>query len=303
MSGAPGRFGAVLTAMITPFDASGALDLDGAATLARWLADHGSDGLVVAGSTGESTALSDAEKRDLWRAVCEAVTVPVVAGSGTADTRHSVELTVAAEEAGAAGILAVAPYYSRPPQAGLDAHFRAVAAATRLPVVLYDIPVRTGRKIAHETLVRLAREVPNVAGVKDAAGDLHGSARLRADVPGHFEIYSGDDALTLPLLSIGACGVIGVATHWSGALHAAMIAAFTAGDVVGAREINARLLPSFGFETGELAPNPLPTKAMMRVLGLPAGQCRLPLGPAPPGLEDRAREVLAALGEEAPALA
>src|ERR1700730_5223186 len=135
--------------MVTPFDDEGALDLDGAVTLARWLVDHGNEGLVVAGTTGESPVLSDSEKRDLWRAVAEVVTVPVIAGSTTNDTAHSVELTRAAQDAAAAGILAVTPYYSRPPQSGLDAHFRAVAEATDLPVLIYDIPIRTGRKVAH----------------------------------------------------------------------------------------------------------------------------------------------------------
>jgi len=296
----PGRFGAVATAMVSPFDQDGRLDLDAARTLARWLVDHGSDGLVVAGSTGEATALSDDEKADLWRAVAEAVTVPVVAGAGTADTRHSIELSRLAEDAGAAGILAVTPYYARPSQAGLAGHFRAIAESTRLPVLLYDIPVRSGRKIAHDTLVRLARDVPNIVGVKDAAGDPAASARLVAEAPADFELYSGDDSLTLPLLAVGACGLIGVATHWVGRAAGRMIAAFAAGDVVTARQINARLVPSWSFETGDLAPNPVPAKAMMRVLGLPVGQCRLPMGEAPDGLEDTARLVLAQLGEEAP---
>ena len=285
--------------MVTPFDDDGALDLDGAVTLARWLAGHGSDGLVVAGTTGESPVLSDAEKVDLWRAVAEAVTVPVVAGSGSNDTRHSVELTRQAEEAGVAGILAVTPYYNRPSQAGLDAHFRAVAGATRLPVMIYDIPVRTGRKVSHDTLVRLAREVPNVVAVKDAAGDPAGSARLLVDAPETFELYSGDDSLTLPLLAVGASGVVGVATHWTGELHGEMVAAFRAGDVVRARDVNALLLESFAYETSEAAPNPVPTKALLRVLGLPAGPCRLP-HVEPPGLEERARVVLANLGITTP---
>ena len=144
----PGRFGAVICAMATPFDADGRLDLDGAATLARWLVDHGNDGLVVAGTTGESPVLSDAEKRDLWRAVRDAVTVPVIAGTSTADTAHSVELTRTAAGIGVAGILAVTPYYNRPSQAGIEAHVRAIAAAADLPVLLYDIPVRTGRKVS-----------------------------------------------------------------------------------------------------------------------------------------------------------
>jgi 4-hydroxy-tetrahydrodipicolinate synthase len=285
--------------MATPFDDGGRLDLDGATTLARWLADHGSDGLVVAGTTGESPVLADSEKLDLWRAVAEAVTVPVIAGSGTNDTAHSIELTRAAAAAGVTGILAVTPYYSRPSQAGLFGHFSAVAEASELPVLVYDIPVRTGRKVAHETLVRLSREVRGIVGVKDAAGDPAASARLVAEAAPGFELYSGDDSLTLPLLSIGAVGLIGVATHWAGALFGEMIDAYFAGDPDGARRSNRALLESFAFESSELTPNPMPAKAMLRVMGLPAGQCRLPLGDAPDGLEARALDVLGKL-ERAP---
>lgn len=299
-TGPGGRFGGVLTAMVTPFDADGRLDLDAVGVVARWLVANGSEGLVVAGTTGESPVLTNAEKRDLWRAAAEAVTVPVLAGAGSNDTAHSVELARAAEEAGTAGVLTVTPYYSRPSQAGIEAHFRAVAGATSLPVVLYDIPVRTGRRIAAPTMLRLAREVPNIVAVKDAASDVAGSARLVAAAPSGFELYSGEDALTLPLLSIGGVGVIGVATHWSGRLHGQMIAAFAKGDVDEARRSNAALLESYAFETGDDTPNPIPTKAMMRVLGLPVGECRLPIGPAPDGLEDRARQVLADLGDAAP---
>jgi 4-hydroxy-tetrahydrodipicolinate synthase len=290
------RFGPVLTAMATPFDDDGALDLDGAATLARWLVDHGNDGLVVAGTTGESPVLTDTEKADLWRCVAEAVTVPVIAGSGSNDTAHSVEMTRVAEQCGAAGILAVTPYYNRPGQSGLEAHFRAVAAATRLPVLIYDIPIRTGRKVSHDVLVRLVREVGNILGVKDAALDVSASARLVAGAPAGFELYSGNDDQTLPLLSIGAVGIIGVATHWAAEPVGEMIASFLKGDVARARELNAKLLESWEYETSDAAPNPIPTKAMLRVLGLPSGQCRLPLGPAPEGLEDRARIVLKNLG-------
>jgi 4-hydroxy-tetrahydrodipicolinate synthase len=290
-----GRFGAVLTAMVTPFDSDGALDVDGAVTLARWLVDHGSDGLVVAGTTGESPVLSDGEKGQLWRAVASAVTVPVIAGTGTNDTAHSIELTKVASSAGVAGILAVTPYYSRPPQAGLDAHFRAVAGASPLPVIIYDIPIRTGRKVAHDTLVRLAREVPTIVGVKDATGDPAGSARLIAEAPGGFDLYSGDDGLTLPLLAVGAAGVISVAAHWAGKDFGEMISAFYKGDVDTARRVNTRLIESYRWQTGELTPNPIPVKAMLRSLGLPAGQCRLPVGPAPDGLEDEARQVYARL--------
>lgn len=290
-----GGFGSVITAMVTPFDDDGALDLDAAVALARWLAGHGSDGLVVSGTTGEGPVLSDAEKADLWRAVAGAVTIPVVAGATTNDTAHSVELTRAAEECGVAGILAVAPYYNRPSQAGLEAHFRAVAEATSLPVLIYDIPVRTGRKVAHDTLVRLAHEVRNITGVKDAALDVAASARLLADTPHGFELYSGNDDQTLALLALGACGVIGVATHWAGEVFAEMLAAFDKGDTDGARRANVRLLESYAFETSDAAPNPIPAKAAMRALGHRVGQCRLPLGPAPEGLDERARAVLANL--------
>lgn len=291
------RFGQVITAMITPFDDAGALDLDGAARLARWLVDQGNESLVVAGTTGESPTLSDDEKVALWRAVREAVSVPVLAGTGSSDTRHTMHLTREAQAAGADAALVVTPYYNRPSQAGLDAHFRAVAdAVPSLPILIYDIPVRTGRKVDTDVLVRLAREVPNIVGVKDAAGDPSESAVLVAEAPDGFELYSGDDAMTLPLLSVGAVGVISVAAHWAAPEFAEMIRAYEKGDVVGARQANARLLPSFAYETGLAAPNPVPTKAMMRLLGQPAGACRPPMGPEPTDLEGRARQVLAGLG-------
>jgi 4-hydroxy-tetrahydrodipicolinate synthase len=294
------RFGAVLTAMVTPFDDDGRVDLDAAARLARWLVDNGNDGLVVAGTTGESPVLADAEKEDLFRAVVEAVTVPVIAGTGSNDTAHTIESTKAAEAAGVAGILLVTPYYSRPSQAGLEAHFRAAAEATSLPVMVYDIPGRTGRKVENETMLRLARDVPNVVAVKDATGNPFSSARLVAEAPAGFELYSGDDGMTLPLLAVGAVGTVGVATHWTGALHQEMLSSFAKGDVETARRLNARMLPSFVFESSDAAPNPLPAKAMMRTLGHRVGECRLPMGPAPAGLEDTARAILADLGDDAP---
>jgi 4-hydroxy-tetrahydrodipicolinate synthase len=299
----PGRFGSVLTAMVTPFDEHGALDVDAAVTLARWLTSHGSDGLVVAGTTGESPVLSDAELGQLWQAVSEAVTVPVIAGTGSNDTAHSIECTKLAEAAGAAGILVVTPYYSRPSQEGLSAHFRAVAAATELPVLLYDIPVRSGRRIERATMMGLAREVKNIVGVKDATADPAGAARVVAEAPEGFELYSGDDALTLPLLSVGAVGAVSVAAHWAGDEIAAMVAAWFKGDVEGAQHANASLFESYDFETSDAFPNPLPAKAACRVLGLPVGQCRLPLGPAPVELEQRARTVIANLGRDVHAVA
>lgn len=294
------RFGPVMTAMVTPFDEDGEVDYDGAAQLAQWLVSSGNDGLVLTGTTGEASTLTDEEQVAVWRAVRAAVDVPLIAGSGTNDTAHAAHLTSQAAPAGLDGVLVVTPYYNRPSQAGIEAHFRKVAGATELPVMLYDIPVRTGRKISNEVIWRLVDEVPNIWAVKDAAGSPAESARLIASAPGGFELYSGDDALTLPLLGVGAVGVIGVATHWAARQMAEMIAAFVKGDVERAREVNAMLLDSYDFETGDLAPNPIPAKAMLRALGQPAGQCRLPMGPAPDGLEARALQVWAGLGNERP---
>jgi 4-hydroxy-tetrahydrodipicolinate synthase len=290
-----GRFGAVGCAMVTPFDPAGSLDLDGAVTLARWLSEHGNDFLVVSGTTGESPVLSDAEKEELWAAVSDAVDVPVIAGTSTADTAHSVALTRAAVAAGVAGILAVTPYYSRPSQAGIEAHMRAMAdAAAGLPMLLYDIPVRTGRKVDPDVIVRLAAD-GIIAGVKDATANPAGTAALLAEAPAGFEIYSGNDGDTLPLLAVGAVGTISVESHWAGEEVAEMLVAFAKGDVDHARHVNARLVPSHRFQSTDETPNPLPAKAMLRTLGLPAGQCRLPLGPAPEGLENAAREVFSHL--------
>ncbi len=289
------RFGAVVTAMVTPFDEDGRLDLDAAASLARWLVDDGSDGLVVAGTTGEGPVLTDPEKIELWRAVAEAVTVPVVANTGSNDTAHSVGLTRQAAATGVAGALVVTPYYNRPSQAGIEAHFRAVAAASDLPLMIYDIPVRTGRKVATEVMVRLAREAPTVVAVKDAASDVAASARLASLAPAGFEVYSGNDDLTLPLLAVGAVGVVAVASNWAGRQMGEIITAFLGGDAAAARRANTGMFASYDFESSEAAPNPVPAKAMMRALGHPVGQCRLPLGPAPAGLDDAARQVLAGL--------
>ena len=288
-------FGQVLTAMITPFDRNGALNIDEAVRLARWLQENGNDGLVVSGTTGESSTLTDAEKLALWEAVAAAVTIPVIAGTGSNDTAHSVHLTREATKLGAAGILAVGPYYNRPSQAGLVAHISAMAAATDLPVVVYDIPVRTGRKISTASLAKLANEVPNVRALKDAAGAPAETANLMALVPAGFELYSGDDGLTLAFLAYGGVGVIGVATHWSAHEHQRMIDAFKSGDVEAARRWNDVLLESYAFETGDDNPNPIPSKVMMNHLGFDVGECRLPMGPPPAGLAERAARVHANL--------
>jgi 4-hydroxy-tetrahydrodipicolinate synthase len=282
--------------MVTPFREDESLDLDGAVALARWLLDHGSDGLVLAGTTGEAPTLTDDEKVELWSAVREAVDAPLIAGTGSFDTRHTCELSERAAATGVDGLLVVTPYYSKPSAAGLEAHFRAVAAATDLPVLVYDIPGRTGKKVSTELLVRLAQEVPTVAGIKDAAGNPGETARVVAGAPDDFSVYSGDDPMTLPLLAVGAVGVIGTATHWCGEAMADLIAAFTKGDHERARELNASLFDSYEYESRELAQFALAVKVVLRLLGQPAGPCRLPIGPEPEGLEADARRMLEGLG-------
>ncbi|MDG4829690.1 4-hydroxy-tetrahydrodipicolinate synthase [Solwaraspora sp. WMMD1047] len=273
--GAPRPFGSLLTAMVTPFTPDGSLDLDGAARLATHLVDRqGNDALVVNGTTGESPTTTDAEKERLVRAVVEAVgdRAKVVAGVGTNDTRHTIELAAAAEKAGADGLLVVTPYYNKPPQAGLERHFRAVADATGLPVLLYDIPHRAGVPIATETLVRLAGH-ERIVGVKDAKGDLAATSWVlrRTDLA----YYSGEDALTLPMLAIGGVGLVGTSTHLTGALTAELIAAYDRGDTAAALALHHRLLPLFTgiFRTQ----GTILVKAAMTALGLPAGPVRPPL--------------------------
>ncbi len=290
------RFGTVLTAMVTPFNGDGSLNLDGAANLARWLVDNGNDGVVLAGTTGESATLTHGEQADLIAAVREAIPDHVlVAGAGSNDTAAAIDLTERASAAGADGILSVTPYYNRPSQAGLEVHFRAVADATDKPVMLYDIPVRSGRKISTEVLLRLL-SVENIVGVKDAAGDVAATAHLIAEAGDDVEIYSGEDKLTLPLMAVGAVGIIGVATHWAGSETAAMFEAFNRGDVAEAIRLNALLIPSYQYESSDDAPNPVPSKAILNLMGLNVGLCRSPMGPAPTGLDDHGRSVLAGLG-------
>jgi 4-hydroxy-tetrahydrodipicolinate synthase len=284
-------FGRVMSAMVTPFDTQGRLDLDAAQRLARWLVANGNDGLVLAATTGEASTLTGAERCDLIRAVAEAVTVPVVAGTGNNDTAHTIELTRQAKGLGAAGVIVVSPYYSRPPQAGIEAHLRAAAAATDLPVMLYDVPVRTGRRVAEDVLLRLFREVPNIVAFKDATADPPAAAALVAQAGEHFDLYSGDDPYTLPLLAAGAVGVVGTSTHWTAPQFQQMIGAFHRGEVALAREINARLQPSFRFINSDESVFSMSIKAMLRTLGQEVGDCRLPLPPAPAGTEARALQV------------
>jgi 4-hydroxy-tetrahydrodipicolinate synthase len=287
----PRHFGRVMSAMVTPFDKDGKLDLDAARKLAKWLAEHGNDGLVIAGTTGESATLNDDEKCDLVRAVSEAVTIPVIAGMGTNDTRHSIALTLKAKELGAAGVLLVGPYYNRPPQAGLEAHFRAIAQVTTLPCIVYDVPGRTGRRIDERVLLRLFGEVPNIVAFKDATGDPPSAAALVAQAGDRFDLYSGDDAQTLPLMAVGAVGVISTTAHWTGPWFQRMFDAYAQGNVALAREINAQLIPSYRYVNSDSCVFSMAVKAMLRTLGHAVGECRLPLPPAPASVEAEARDV------------
>ncbi|GAA1991643.1 4-hydroxy-tetrahydrodipicolinate synthase [Kitasatospora viridis] len=286
-------FGRVLTAMVTPFTADGGLDLDGAQRLASHLVDLGNDGLVLNGTTGESPTTSDAEKAQLVRAVVEAVgdRAHVVAGVGTNDTAHSVELARQAEAAGAHGLLVVTPYYSKPPQEGLYRHTVTVADASALPVMLYDIPGRSGVALSHETLVRLG-EHPRIVANKDAKGDL--GAASWAIARSELAWYSGDDILNLPLLSVGAVGVVSVVGHLVADRLRELIEAFEAGGTKRATEIHQSLLPVYTgmFRTQGL----ILTKAALELAGRPAGPVRLPLVDATSEEIARLKEDLAAGG-------
>ncbi|SCF29632.1 4-hydroxy-tetrahydrodipicolinate synthase [Micromonospora chokoriensis] len=291
-------FGRLITAMVTPFTPDGSLDLDGVAKVASYLVDEqGNDALVVNGTTGESPTTTDAEKEQLIRAVVEAVgdRAKVLAGVGTNDTRHTIELAAAAEKAGAHGLLVVTPYYNKPPQAGLVRHFTAVADATGLPVMLYDIPHRSGVPIETETLVRLA-EHGRIVAVKDAKGDLTATSWVTSR--SSLAFYSGDDALTLPALAVGSVGVVGTSTHFTGALTAQLIDAYDAGDMPTALALHRRLLPLFTgiFRTQ----GTILVKAGLAALDLPAGPVRPPLVDATNDEIAQLRADFAAAGLELP---
>ncbi|MBS4729953.1 4-hydroxy-tetrahydrodipicolinate synthase [Mycobacterium sp. SM1] len=276
---APARLGTLLTAMVTPFGADGSLDTAAAARLANHLVDSGCDGLVVSGTTGESPTTTDEEKRTLLRVVLEAVgdRARVIAGAGTYDTAHSVRLAKACAAEGAHGLLVVTPYYSKPPQSGLIAHFTAIADATALPVLLYDIPPRSVIPLAPDTIRALASH-PNIVGIKDAKGDLHTGAQLMAETG--LAYYSGDDALNLPWLAMGASGFISVISHLAAGQLREMLSAFHSGDITTARKINVTLGPLCDAmsRTGGVTM----VKAGLRLQGLDVGDPRLPQMPATP---------------------
>ncbi|MFC3995421.1 4-hydroxy-tetrahydrodipicolinate synthase [Nocardiopsis sediminis] len=291
-------FGQMLTAMVTPMRENGDVDYDGAARLAAYLVDEQrNDGLVISGTTGESPTTSDDEKDRLLRAVLESVgdRATVIAGVGTNDTRHSMHLAQEAEKAGAHGLMAVTPYYSKPPQEGLLRHFTAIADSTGLPMLLYDIPGRTGTPIASETLVRLA-EHPRIVANKDAKDDIGASSWVMERTG--LAYYCGSDMLNLPLLSIGAAGFVSVVGHIVGADLREMIDAYQAGDVSRALAIHRRLTPVYTgiFRTQGV----ITSKAVLNMFGLPGGPVRTPLADASPELQALLREDLAAAGVKGP---
>jgi 4-hydroxy-tetrahydrodipicolinate synthase len=289
-------FGRVLTAMVTPFRSDGSLDLDAAQRLADHLVDHGHDGLVVSGTTGESPTTSDAEKEQLVRAVVEAVgdRARVVAGSGTNDTHHTVELSRSAEKAGAHALLLVTPYYNKPPQEALVRHFETAVDAVDLPVILYDIPARTGTPIEYDSLVRLA-EHERILAVKDAKGDLFEGSRVMAGTD--LAYYSGDDAMNLGWLTHGGTGVISVVGHVHGDDYAAMIAAVDAGDLAEALSIHRRLIPSVRAIMDRSSQGAIRAKAALQLLGIiPERTVRMPLLEASDAEVARLREALGAPG-------
>jgi 4-hydroxy-tetrahydrodipicolinate synthase len=259
------------------------------------LVAEGSDGLVVGGSTGEGSSLSDEEKLDLFACVAEAVTVPVLAGTTFANTQQSVVLTVQAKATGVAGILATTPAYARPSQAGIAAHLGAIAESTPLEVMLYDIPARTGRKIASATTIGLVKAHKNITALKDASGDLVSAAHTKAVLDDALTLYSGDDAVLLPFLAIGAVGVVSVAAHWVGPEVSGIVHAAVLGEWEEAQSLNERAAASFAFESTEAYPNPMPAKAVLRALGFNVGECRLPHAPSDPELNAAAAEIVASL--------
>ncbi|NNF64707.1 MAG: 4-hydroxy-tetrahydrodipicolinate synthase [Acidimicrobiia bacterium] len=284
-------FGQVLTAMVTPFTAEGELDYGQAWRLARFLIDNGSDGIVVAGTTGESPTLGDHEKVALFKTVVEAVGErgKVVAGTGTYDTAHSVEMSKRAADLGCAGIMAVTPYYSKPPQEGLFRHFAAIADSTGLPLLVYNIPGRTSRLIEVETLQRLAAH-PNIVATKDAVEDVDFTAKTAEAVGDSMAIYSGQDSLTLPLMRVGAIGVVSVAAHLAGPWIARMVDAAAKGDWEEAERLHDLLMP---LNTALFVePNPMPLKGALERVWERVGEPRLPLVPASDETVDAVEQAL-----------
>ena len=287
-----GEFGRVLTAMITPFKTDGSVNYDVAVELAAHLVNNGTDTLVVCGTTGESPTLSWEEEYQLFVEVLQAVRgkAKVIAGCGSNSTKEAIAATEKAATMGVHGSLQVVPYYNKPPQSGLYQHFQAIAnACPQLPILLYNVPGRTGQNLTPETVARLA-EINNIVGIKEASGNLDQASEIRRLTPKEFQIYSGDDSLTLPLLAIGAMGVVSVASHLVGNQLQQMIQAFSLGKIPSANEIHLQLFPL--FKALFLTTNPIPIKQALKLQGWDVGSTRLPLCEADPDVTDKLKVVM-----------
>lgn len=279
-------FGNVITAMITPFHEDGSVDFENAVKLAEYYCENGSDGILVAGTTGEGATLTEEEKLKLFTDVAAAVgnKTMVMANVGTNNTAQTIEFAKKAEKTGVDCLLVIVPYYNKPNQDGCYAHFAAVAKATTLPIIIYNVPGRTGGSIAPETVVKLAHDFDNIVGIKEASASLNAATIIARDTPADFYVYSGEDNLTLPILSVGGCGVISVASHLIGKELNAMIQAYKDGDVKKAMELHQKYLPVM---TGVFCTvSPIPVKTCCNMLGLPAGPFRLPMVDASPEVKE-----------------
>lgn len=285
------KYGPVITAMVTPFKDDLSVDYEQAAALAKHLVETGSDGLVVTGTTGESSTLTMQESAELYKVLMAAVgdQAAIIAGSGANSTAEAVTLTQAAEEAGVHASLQVAPYYNKPSQEGFYQHFKTVAANTSLPLFLYNIPGRTAKNVDAATIIKLA-EIPNIVGVKEASGDFEQISRIVRDTPDDFLLYSGDDLLTLPIVAVGGVGVISVASHLAGEEMKQMIQAYQSGDTKKALDLHFKLMDL--FKVLFVAPSPAPVKAALGLAGWPVGGVRLPLVAV---TEDEAAQIKAVL--------
>jgi 4-hydroxy-tetrahydrodipicolinate synthase len=296
------RFGPVVTAMITPMRSDGSVDFAEARRLAQWLCERGSSGLVLAGTTGEGPTLNDGEKTRLFTEVVAAVggRAKIIANTGGNDTKHSVDLSRQAAATGVDALLIVGPYYNKPPQAGLIEHFTTIADSVSVPIVIYNIPSRTAVNILPETIATLAKH-KRIVGVKESSGDLMQISEIIAKVPKEFDVYSGDDHLTLPVLSIGGCGVVSVASHIAGDDILSMCRAHASGDTARAAAIHHLLLPL--IKALFAVTSPIPVKAAMQRFGFATGRCRSPLSPLTPEQEQALDKALAPWSTATPAAA
>lgn len=291
------NFGQVLTAMVTPFDQNGEIDFDATENLVNYLIQNGTDGLVVAGTTGESPTLSTEEKLDLFKFVVDVVDkrIPVIAGTGSNNTRASISLTKAAEKTGVDGIMLVAPYYNKPSQEGLYQHFKAIADATTLPVMLYNIPGRSVVNLSVDTVVQLS-QIDNIVCIKEASGDLDAIAEIISRTSSDFIVYSGDDSMTLPILSIGGTGVVSVASHIIGKEMQEMITNFKNGRIQAAAYTHRNLLPT--IKALFTAPSPAPVKAALNLNGVNVGGVRLPMIPLTDEQENALKEFVSPIKKQ-----